>query len=324
MNNSNISFANYNADIVIHAPGGPSLGEIYRSGEIPYIVRLLLTVFNKKSLFFYAPSMGPFDKGFRTMLRKYILKRADCIVLREEISGDYVRGLCVNKNTHVTLDAVIQNKTNEEANKRLLLNNEKLNNFLSNEKKIIGLTITDLLWHPKHINDTSLANRINKIFADFVVCLLRRNYKVLFITQLFGNEDDFSYMNRFMIENEDCYILKDDYDCSFRQYVISKIYALVGMRCHSNIFAANVSTPFVSISYEHKMQGFLRKINMHDFCLSAFDFDKQKLIHMFEKMVENYEEIKNHLNRVKADLIKESKRTIDLLVMTLEKNRNVL
>ncbi|OPY24519.1 MAG: hypothetical protein A4E23_00304 [Methanomethylovorans sp. PtaU1.Bin073] len=45
------------SDIVIHAPGGPSIGDMYggKLRDYPYLCRLLIVVFYGKPLFFYSP-----------------------------------------------------------------------------------------------------------------------------------------------------------------------------------------------------------------------------------------------------------------------------
>ena len=44
-------------------------------------------------------------------------------------------------------------------------------------------------------------------------------------------------------------------------------YAIIGMRYHSNIFSAKAGTPFISISYEQKMAGFMNKMNLEKYCI---------------------------------------------------------
>ena len=45
------------ADIVLHAPGGPSLGETYAHAEKRYWYKFKMINMQKKPYFFYAPSM---------------------------------------------------------------------------------------------------------------------------------------------------------------------------------------------------------------------------------------------------------------------------
>ena len=48
-------------DLVLHAPGGPSIGDTYLKAEKLYLWRLRLIQKMKIPYIFYAPSMGPFN-----------------------------------------------------------------------------------------------------------------------------------------------------------------------------------------------------------------------------------------------------------------------
>ena len=80
----------------------------------------------------------------------------------------------------------------------------------------------------------------------------------------------------------------NDYDTYFQQYVIGKLTAIVGMRYHSNIFSAKMGVPFVSISYEQKMVGFMESAGLTDYCIDIEDLSVEKLINKFELMITNY------------------------------------
>lgn len=87
---------------------------------------------------------------------------------------------------------------------------------------------------------------------------------MIFIPQLYGNGNDYDLMSQYVTSSESCYVVKADsdlYDAYFQQFLISKLYMVIGMRYHSNIFSAKMGTPFVSISYEQKMQGFMKKLD---------------------------------------------------------------
>lgn len=71
-------------------------------------------------------------------------------------------------------------------------------------------------------------------------------------------------MKEYCFDEDNYFVICSDdekYDTYFQQYVIGCMYAVIGMRYHSNIFSAKMGTPFISISYEQKMQGFMKKWN---------------------------------------------------------------
>ena len=58
------------SDIVVHAPGGPSIGDLYYDDEPSYLSIFDLIISMNKKYMFYAPSMGPFKDEKRNMWRK--------------------------------------------------------------------------------------------------------------------------------------------------------------------------------------------------------------------------------------------------------------
>lgn len=299
-----------NSDIVLHAPGGPLIGDIYNSEKL-CLTKLLLVKHFKKPYVFYAPSMGPFKKKKTNFLRKYILNNAKCVVLRESISQDYVKALCPEIKSIVTLDSAFQSRINFMQNGDLLNADKKLNSFISGNKKIIGITITDLQWNSKYFGNTLVESRIMSSFKRFVDYLIDKGYGVLFIPQLFGPINDADFMKDFCVPN--CMVIDENYDCYFQQYIISKMYAVVGMRYHSNIFSAKMGSPFISIAYEQKMQGFMKDEGLLDYCIDINDLSFEELSKRFEYMEEHYDEYKSILAGKCEELREKSYQTTNLV-----------
>ncbi len=309
------------ADIVIHGPGGPSIGDIYRGNEMPYILRLLAVNAIGTPYAFYAPSMGPFDKRnnmLRNYLRKKVINNSAVFCLREPISAEYVNRLQSSKLKEpiVTLDSAFQYPIDTDINEKKLQADEDLSNFIRMNKKIVGITVTDLMWNPKYSDDIALKDRINTAFRKMIEYLLKQGYGILFIPQLFGTQNDRNYMTSF--SKEGCFTMSDEQDCYFQQYVISKMYALIGMRYHSNIFSAKMGCPFVSVAYEQKMKGFMKKINMLDYCVTIDNLSFETLKMAFQNLEDNYEKYKGTLFEESMKLQQESAKTTEIIIDFLE------
>ena len=146
---------------------------------------------------------------------------------------------------------------------------------------------------------------------DFITYLNEKGYGVVFIPQLFGAAHDYDYMKQFSSEHS--YVMNDTYDCYFQQYIISKMMAVVGMRYHSNIFSCKMKTPFISVSYEQKMKGFMEKIECTNYCIDIKDLSADELINKFNNMLLHYREYKDLLSNINQSLIDESRKTTELL-----------
>lgn len=308
------------ADIVLHAPGGPSIGDIYSDIELLYLYRLMIVKVLGKPYGFYAPSMGPFNKksGLKNSIRKKILDGASIFCLREPISAKYVDSLNCNNKPTVTLDSAFQYPVNEEENEKKLKEYQELDEFLKKNDKIVGITITDLTWNPKYENNKNFADIIRESFTKMITYLKEKGYAVLFIPQLFGVANDKEYMESFCQEN--CFVMDDEHDCYFQQYIISKMYALIGMRYHSNIFSAKMGSPFLSIAYEQKMSGFMEKIGLTQYCINASELSFDELKSRFEILEDNHGKYKEYLESIKDNLAKESGKTTEIVIDFLEKN----
>ena len=310
------------ADIVLHAPGGPSIGDTYFDDEITYLRTYDLVASLKIPYMFYAPSMGPFDKKERNKWRKKILNNACAIVLRDPISAKYVRKLVDNKEVYQTLDSAFQHDIDIKENKRKLNNYKFLQEFLNRHEYCVGVTITDLLWHPVHSKDDKLIQNIRNSFTTFLDELVEKGYGIVFIPQLYGDGNDYELMEQYMRDKNNYFILPDDddrYDSYFQQYLISCLYAVIGMRYHSNIFSAKMSTPFVSISYEQKMQGFMEKMGLEEYCIKINELSVNVLENKFEKLSKEHNNYKKYLRKKHDEMRDASYETTKILKNIIEK-----
>lgn len=303
------------ADAVIHAPGGPSIGDIYRGGYFPYtyLYRLFFSrVTKKKPIFFYAPSMGPFECKLDNIMRKHILMNASAIVLREAISAEYLERQ-LGLKAIVTSDSALQNQVPESYLDRY--DNLGAIQALMAKRRVVGMTITDLKWHPTYRHNIRLRNRVNEAISGAIEALIDKGYDILLIPQIFGDYSDVPLLQQYAGINDDkILILPENVDSYGQQVLISKLHSMIGMRYHSNIFAAKGAIPFLSVCYEHKMKGFMDKIGLSELTLNVEEISKQKLTDKFELLERNHERVKSHLTLQVAELQTLSKRTTETIV----------
>lgn len=306
------------ADLLIHAPGGPSISDTYGLDEPKYLCRFAIAKALKKPYMFYAPSMGPFINKRKNIMRKWILNSAETIVVREAISKKYLQSLHLKKDVTVTLDSAFQTPINGVVYEEELQKDRELAEFFNTDKKVVGITITPLSGNPAYANEVGLRDRIIDCFSRFVEQLDKDGYKILFVPQLFGKTNDYNFMSECAV-SKNSYVMQPTHDCFFQQYVIGKLHMVFGMRYHSNIFSAKMGTPFVSISYEQKMKGFMELTKLSDLCLDIKDLTYDKLIEKYKFLVENYDYYKKYLSEKKVELTNLSHTTTDKVVELIEK-----
>ena len=107
--------------------------------------------------------------------------------------------------------------------------------------------------------------------------------------------------------------MDDTLDADFQQHVISELYAVIGMRYHSNIFSAKVGTPFLAVVYEEKMEGFLKLAELMDYSLPLSEISASKILEKFSMLEINYQQIKIQLKGKNEYWKKRAAKTIELL-----------
>ena len=91
------------------------------------------------------------------------------------------------------------------------------------------------------------------------------------------------------------------------------------MRYHSNIFSAKMGTPFISVSYEQKMQGFMEKMDLSRYCITLENLSVERLREKFIVLTSNYEQYKTYLNEKHIEMKMESYRTTEIVKEIIEK-----
>ena len=76
------------------------------------------------------------------------------------------------------------------------------------------------------------------------------------------------------------------------------MYAVIGMRYHSNIFAAKMGVPFIAISYEEKMEGFMNKWDMSEMMILLDQFRLEEIQEKWDYLQLNYDTIKKKIKKM--------------------------
>ena len=146
----------------------------------------------------------------------------------------------------------------------------------------------------------------------------------MFIPQLYGNGNDYDLMKSFCFDSDNYFVVTatdEYYDTYFQQYLIGQLYAVIGMRYHSNIFSAKMGTPFISVSYEQKMKGFMNKIRLSEYCIDLQELSTELLDDRFKQLVKHYEEYKEYLYNMHDFMKSESHKTTDILEGIVKKRQ---
>ena len=302
------------ADLVVYAPGGAVVSDrFWWKKQLEYLFPIAYAQKKHIPVFFAAPSIGPFSKTYK--YRNRVLKRVDAICVRESISYQELKKEGLEKNVTVTIDSAFLNDISKTQMEKEMKNETALCAFLNNYQKVIGVTITDFAWHVEYGKDNKLKGQIKRTFQEFIQLLGKRRIGVVLIPQLFGNQNDKKYLQEFEWENT--YLLGDDKDAYFQQYMISKLYGVIGMRYHSNIFAAKMGVPFIPIVYEEKMRGFVEYAGWENLAIELENLSVEELCRQYEYMETNYTDLCKIVWNERTKWKKQAQRTLNDLLQLL-------
>jgi coenzyme F420 hydrogenase subunit beta len=306
------------ADVIVHAPGGPSIGSIYGGlfhiGELLYLYRILLSLLKKKKVFFYAPSMGPFKGRFRNCLRKMILRKTSGIIVREHLSQKYLKEQ-LNLDSTVVLDSALQNEISTDYLKQYetLPSFSKLCEFLK-RNTVVGITVTDLSWHSHFKNNDVLQAQIHHTIEEMISYLTSKGYKVLLIPQLFGEREDVSLLKHLQQKDiKNIVLLLQELDSYAQQIIISQLFCVISMRYHPTIFATKYAVPCLAIAYEHKTEGFMKKVGLPELMVPVETLNAKILIDKFTYIEDNYHKLTSYLDKTIPHLKDDARKTTTLI-----------
>lgn len=280
-----------NADMVICAPGGICMGGFRNWNHISI---LWIAKYFHKPVFYYSRSIGPFsDKGWSNKLFKKnsisLLKYFSFISLRDSKSAKFADALGIEYMQ--TVDPVF---LNTPAKSVYPAANFKLSN------SYVVFVPNRLTWQYTYQNVPQ--ERIDSFYLQIMKLLAKRfvDMDILMLPQLFGvNRGDHAYFEQLKEKSkmENVIVMPENISSDVQQLLISNSSLVIGARYHSIVFAINNCVPFVSLSYEHKMNGLLESLDKQN---SSFDLTKISTTKWSEN--ESIAEIERMIATAKPDL----------------------
>lgn len=238
--------------------GGSLLQDVTSSRSLLYYLSIILMgILLRKKVFLYGQGIGPLRRTWVCALLARVLSHADAITVRDEKSRNLLRKLGVTAPLYTTADSVLSlPKVPLERGREIL---RKAG--VPEGKRLIGISVRDWLdaeqWAEK--------------FSDYIDQLAALDAAVLFIPMQWPEDRRMAerlcrrHPGRFQF-------LEGTFTAPELMSIIGNLDLLVGMRLHALIFAALMHVPLIGISYDPKIDNFLRSIGEEAaFPVSAFD-----------------------------------------------------
>lgn len=252
-----------NADYVVCAPGGMCMGGFM---NWKHLLQLYYAKWCNKPIAYYGRSFGPFseetkEKALFKKLSINILKYFSYISIRDKKTERIADSLGIKNYVSVVDSAFLDSPKVEIP--------LEIKNQIGDKYFVFVPNL--LIWHPSYRGKLSKED-IVKFYCDVIEVLFSKypSCKAVMLPQTFnyGNfeGDDIHLFREIAAAKNDSRIVvvEDKFSSDIQQSIIVDAQLMVGSRYHSIVFALNNSTPFIALSYEHKISGLLESIGKTD------------------------------------------------------------
>ena len=257
---------------ILFSPGGLELG-LYQEWKYLWLMSIL-TAFDKQ-YGIYSRSIGDFKNNtFRDYIfKKYTIKN----LKKSKFNG--LRDLRSQKEAeqnsipfYPSIDVVFSNVPDYK-------DFSVENTFETSGNNYIVFTPSAFAWHPRFSAYSS------KTFVDIYLQIIntiieKSDSNIVMLPHIYKDDIDTNYFNSLKskcINPNRVFVLKSNPNTDLYQFIISKARFAILSRLHQTIFSINNHTPFLSISYEHKMEEMLKLIGLENYSVKLQDILDNKI-----------------------------------------------
>lgn len=195
---------------------------------------------------FYAQGIGPLNRRISRFFMRLLAEKVDLITLRDEESGQFLKSLGVKREYKVTADPVFSLKPDKARAENLL---KELG--IPQDANCIGVSVRS--WDKLEGYQNNLAKAL-----DY---LGEKGYQILFLPLSYPDDALEAEKVASFMRNKP-YMVNRPLDSAQHLALISRLDFMVGMRLHALIFAAVSGVPFAGISYDPKVEAFLKQFGL--------------------------------------------------------------
>ena len=290
-----------NSDILISGGGSLLQNKTSTRSLLYYLAVIRLAQLLKKPVVIYANGIGPLlGKTTRRLVRKAI-DRCALVTLRDHQSLQELRSLGVTReDIHVTGDPAFTLKPTREPRTMF----RELG--IGDDAQVVGISVRNL---PEN-------GHFPEQFAGLCDRLCIQLGKTIVFLVMQESHDE--AISRQIMERmtSPAYLAKTPGDPGAMLSLIRDMDAVISMRLHTIIFAAQMQVPVVGCVYDPKVSAFLQMLELPS-CGTPQDMDADRAFRITADLLENREHVRRRLGTIVSDLTDRAQITTELFTQLL-------
>jgi len=249
----------------------------------------LLAILLRKPLFFFPQSIGPFCSKFSKFLAKFILDRCNIIMVREEISRDYLLKMKIMSPIQLVPD--LSFLIAPASDQRILEIFSKEN--VQIKRPLVGIAVRENMYEHLDVISEVIDHLILKMNAG-IIFIPHTSIRVFYLY-------DPRFLARKILKKikakQHINLIEGEYTVEELRGLIGKCDLFIGAYMHANTSALSMHIPTIAISYSHKTDGLMNLMGLGEFVLPLNNLNAIQLINKTEDAYRNRDRIKEVLKQ---------------------------
>lgn len=307
-------------DLVIDISGFALTDQFGLLSSLIYCSNIVLSQLFRVPFVIYPQSMGPFSRISTKVLVKVFLPLADTVIVRGEMTKNYLDELGIDKkkNLYVCADtAFLFNSASSEQASEIM----QKHNIKRGENGLIGIVPNmEIYKRTKGMGNENIYVKFLARICDVIQHEL--NASILFLPHRY--KDDMRIINLIMEsldQTEQVYTINEDYSASELKALIGQMDLLIASRYHSAIAALSMRTPVMVLGWSHKYVELMTMIGHEDYVVDCRHVSYEELKEKVDEMWYDRAKIKQTLGERVPELEKSSREAALLVKKTLDSRR---
>lgn len=251
-----------------------------------YLGIVMIAQLLRKRVYVFSQGIGPIKKEFNRKMFAKVINKIETISVRDQISLEELTRLGVKKPEQMlTTDPVFMLEPASKESGREIIQEA---GFDFSKKLTVGVAARS--WNSNKDSVSQIVEVIDNLINDFDANV------VLFP---FHYPEDLDFANKIFekTQNKPC-ILNGEYKPSEIMSAIGLMDINIGIRLHALIFSVCMSVPVIGITYDPKIDGFLKTIGLEPAC-NYENIQWEPIKNEIQRILDNRDEISKQIAEAK-------------------------